>query len=36
MPAIERLMASAGHVAAALRHRYILKDDIMARMLPGR
>jgi cytochrome b561 len=26
----------AGHVAAALRHRFILKDDIMARMLPGR
>ena len=26
----------AGHVAAALRHRYILKDDIMSRMLPGR
>ena len=25
-----------GHVAAALRHRFILKDDIMARMLPGR
>ncbi|KIL97119.1 Cytochrome B561 [Paramagnetospirillum magnetotacticum MS-1] len=25
-----------GHIAAALRHRFILKDDIMARMLPGR
>jgi cytochrome b561 len=24
------------HVAAALRHRFILKDQIMARMLPGR
>lgn len=26
----------AGHVAAALRHRFILRDDIMARMLPER
>ncbi|MBI3447020.1 MAG: cytochrome b [Magnetospirillum sp.] len=25
-----------GHIAAALRHRFLLKDDIMARMLPGR
>lgn len=25
-----------GHVAAALRHRFILKDEVMARMLPGR
>lgn len=26
----------AGHVAAALRHEFLLKDDVMARMLPGR
>lgn len=25
-----------GHVAAALRHRFILKDEVMDRMLPGR
>ncbi|BAE52526.1 cytochrome b [Paramagnetospirillum magneticum] len=25
-----------GHVAAALRHRFILRDDVMARMLPGK
>jgi cytochrome b561 len=26
----------AVHVVAALRHRFVLKDDIMQRMLPGR
>ncbi len=25
----------AGHGLAALRHRFVLKDDVMARMLPG-
>ncbi len=25
-----------GHVAAALRHRFILRDEVMDRMLPGR
>jgi len=24
-----------GHLLAALRHRFVLKDDVMARMLPG-
>lgn len=25
----------AGHVLATLRHRFLLKDDVLARMLPG-
>ncbi len=29
-------LALAGHVIAALRHHFILKDDVMRRMLPSR
>jgi cytochrome b561 len=29
------LLLVAGHVAAALRHHFLLRDDVLARMLPG-
>lgn len=29
------LLLAAGHAAAALRHHFLLRDDVLARMLPG-